>query len=295
MAAVARSALHRTYIISKVVRERGIVVALSGLGGDELFGGYASFSRVPQMMKMLRRLRWMPAWGRSAVATLATATRPQAVRHKAVDMMQTGGDPLKLYLNSRRIMSDRQLAALGIEVQASGTYLPAGATGDLPLSGRDMTYDVSLLESRLYMGNMLLRDSDTNGMAHSLEIRVPMLDRRLIDYAYALPGSVRLPAGKADKHLLRRAFAPELRPALTGQQKRGFTLPIGEWIRGPLRELCEDGISHLKSTGILRPEGIDLVWNSFLGQSDQIRWARALGLCVLGLCCKRLRQAAAVN
>jgi asparagine synthase (glutamine-hydrolysing) len=190
-------------------------------------------------------------------------------------------------------MSNKQLAVLGIAPRDLGltdAYLLADSTDDLPLSGQDIVYDTSILESRLYMGNTLLRDSDANGMAHSLEIRVPILDRRLIDYAFALPGGVRLPSGKADKHLLRRAFASKLRPALTEQKKRGFTLPIGEWMLGPLRELCETGIAYLKSMNILRPEGIDKVWKSFLEQSDQIRWSRAFSLCVLGLSCKRLAK-----
>jgi asparagine synthase (glutamine-hydrolysing) len=210
-----------------------------------------------------------------------------------LDLVRTGGGLVELYLNGRRTMSDRQLAALGVEPEALGLekhFLAPESISDLPLSGRDAVYDLSLLESRLYMGNMLLRDSDTNGMIHSLEIRVPVLDRRLIDYVYALPGKVRLPGWRADKHLLRRAFADKLRPALLEQKKRGFTLPIGEWMRGSMRELCESGIAHLKTLGILRPEGIDLVWNTFVRQSDALRWSRALSLSVLGLVCRRLEN-----
>jgi asparagine synthase (glutamine-hydrolysing) len=133
------------------------------------------------------------------------------------------------------------------------------------------------------MGNMLLRDGDANGMAHSLEIRVPLLDQRLLDFALALPGSTRLPPGAEPKHLLRRAFPELLRPALSQQGKRGFELPVRRWMIGPLRELCQSGLATLKSTGMLRPEGIDALWNTFERQPETPIWSRVFTLCVLGL------------
>src|SRR5262249_11523927 len=142
---------------------------------------------------------------------------------------------------------------------------------------------VSQLESRLYMGNMLLRDGDANGMAHCLEIRVPFLDERMLNLAYALPGPVRLPDGRANKHLLRRAFGDVLRPSLLSQKKSGFTLPIRRWMLGPLRETCTTGLGHLKSTGLLESRGIDDIWNTFLREPESPIWSRAFTLCVLGL------------
>ncbi len=280
-----------TYVISQAVRAQGIVVALSGLGGDELFGGYSSFGRVPGMMKMMRTVNWLPTWGRSALSTVATLGRPQAVREKATDMARTDGGLVELFLQCRRTMSNEQLAALGIDADAIGltpAFIPPESYAALPQTSGDVIAGLSRLESAFYMRNTLLRDSDTNGMAHSLEIRVPMLDRRLLDYVFALRGDVRLPSGKADKHLLRRSFASLLRPALTERRKTGFTLPIGRWIAGPMRELCESGLAHLKSLNLLRPEGVDGVWQSFLQGPDRVRWSRAFALCVLGLHTKRM-------
>jgi asparagine synthase (glutamine-hydrolysing) len=125
-------------------------------------------------------------------------------------------------------------------------------------------------------------------MAHSLEIRVPILDQRMLNLAYALPGSVRLPTGKANKHLLRTAFVDLLRPELTSQKKRGFTLPIRRWMIGPLRELCEHALVHLKSIGALKSEGIDAVWNAFLRDPESPIWSRAFSLCVLGIYIERM-------
>ena len=99
---------------------------------------------------------------------------------------------------------------------------------------------------------------------------------------HALPGSARLPDGALGKYLLRKAFAPLLRDELLNQPKHGFALPIWNWMLGPLREVCEEAIRNLKETDLLHPEGIDLVWNSFLAEPRTPIWSRALALCVLG-------------
>jgi asparagine synthase (glutamine-hydrolysing) len=141
---------------------------------------------------------------------------------------------------------------------------------------------VSRLEARLYLGNTLLHVGDTSGMAHGLEIRVPMLDQRIIDLVFALPGEVRLPAARADKHLLRTAFADLLPAAVTGHAKRGFVLPLGAWMRGPLREYCEGALDTLRRDGLLRADGVNDVWNAFLREPESPAWSRAWTLCVLG-------------
>ncbi len=119
-------------------------------------------------------------------------------------------------------------------------------------------------------------------MSHGLEIRVPFLDRRVIDYVYALPGSVRVPDPHTSKFLLRRAFSDVLRPEITKLPKSGFTLPIGRWMAGPLREFCEASIGYLKHHGLLRTEAIDQIWTGFLERSSKQHWAQAFSLCVLG-------------
>ncbi|HLL90182.1 MAG TPA: asparagine synthase (glutamine-hydrolyzing) [Tepidisphaeraceae bacterium] len=280
------------FLISKVTRAHGIKVALSGQGGDELFGGYPSFADVPRLRRVLAALSWVPPGLRRTLCRLAATGRSEAVRQKLLDIAGTDGGTAALALQRRRAMSDAQLAALGITPAGLGldaSFQVPGAFGALPLEAGDVTHAVSVLESACYQGNMLLRDSDANGMAHGLEIRVPLLDQRLIDYAYAIPGPVRLPSGRADKHLLRRAFFPELRASLLQQRKRGFTLPIRRWMTGPLRGLCEDALSELKRQPMIRPDGVDAVWRSFLTAPESPIWSRAFSLVVLGYYLRSLR------
>jgi asparagine synthase (glutamine-hydrolysing) len=192
-------------------------------------------------------------------------------------------------------MSDGQLAALGLnpaKLGLSEDFQPpeaiAALTPDASLDPEDVVWSVSQIESRFYQGNMLLRDSDTNGMAHGLEIRVPLLDQHMLDYVYSLPGHLRLPSGRADKHLLRVAFGDMLRPDLLRQTKKGFALPIGRWMQGPLRPLCEEALANLKSLGLLRVHGIDLLWRAFQNDPESPLWSRAFTLCVLGNFIKKI-------
>jgi asparagine synthase (glutamine-hydrolysing) len=283
------------FIISRAVREHGIKVALSGLGSDELFGGYPSFRDVPRLCRMMRLLKPVPRRFRRQLAGVAAAGRPVAVKLKLRDMVGRNGTVRSVYLQRRRAMSDSQLAALGLTPDDCGLdrdFLPPDTLRDLDDGEQDSTRSISALESRLYQGNMLLRDADANGMAFGLEIRVPFLDQRLLNLVHSIPGPVRLPPRSANKHLLRQAFADLLRPEILAQRKRGFVLPIWRWMAGPLRANCQSALKSLKDSQVLDACGIDSIWNSFLAESRSPMWTRALALVVLGNFVRRTAIAA---
>jgi asparagine synthase (glutamine-hydrolysing) len=273
------------FLISRAVREQGIKVALSGLGGDELFGGYPSFRDVPRLRRMMRLLGPLPSWARRGLAETVTIGQSGAVRAKLRDMVASDGLLRSLYLHRRRAMSDAQIAALGLyrsDLGLGPDFLPADAAPDVDADESDPVRVISQLEFRLYQGNMLLRDADSNGMKFGLEIRVPLLDQKLLNLALAIPGPIRVPPRSTSKYLLRRAFVHLLRPEILAQAKRGFTLPIRRWMVGPLRSLCDGSLAALKDVGILRPEGIDSVWQGFLAEPESPLWTRAFILCALG-------------
>ncbi len=283
------------YVISRAVRGQGMKVALTGLGGDELFGGYPSFRDVPRLRRLTRLVRGLPAGVRRGLGRVAGIGRSRPVRAKLGDMFGSDGSVESLYLHRRRIMSDRQLDALVItaaELDLGPDFLPAGALPDVDGDETDVVRLVSQLEFRCYQGNMLLRDADVNSMAFGLEIRVPFLDQRLLDLAHALPGEVRLPPGLPGKALLRQAFPDLLRPALLNQPKRGFTLPIARWMAGSLRPLCQRALAAVKDSGLLAPAGVDAVWQGFLREPDSPMWTRAFSLVVLGEFSRRFAGAA---
>jgi asparagine synthase (glutamine-hydrolysing) len=273
------------FVISQAVRRHGIKVALSGLGSDELFGGYPSFRDVPRLHRLVAPMGFLPKPARRGLAILAGVGRSTAVRSKLVDIFTGDGTLRSIALQRRRVLSNGQLAALGVDAAAldlTPDFLPPESMNGLDAGSLDPIVAVSRLESHFYQGNVLLRDADTNGMAHGLEIRVPLLDQRLLDLVHALPGPVRLPRGKPGKYLLRQACAGLLRADLLRQPKRGFTLPLRRWMVGSLRPLCEQGLGALRDTGLLQLEGIENIWNGFLREPESPLWTRALTLSVLG-------------
>lgn len=275
-----------TWVISKALRERGTVVGVSGLGGDELFGGYPSFFDVPKALSIHRKLRRIPKSARSHLFWLAKSHASPAVREKAAAMGSAGEDIVAQYMLRRRMFSNRNLKRFGIDPNELGlheTYQVRDVIAGLP---HDMESDpvaaISRMESQFYMGNMLLRDSDIYGMAHSLEIRVPFLDRRVVETAASMPGKIRLPPGASSKHLLKKAFSQELRPEILHAKKRGFTLPIRRWMLGPLATECDVALTALKDSGLFPPDQVSALWNSFRDHPESPIWSSAFMLVVLG-------------
>jgi asparagine synthase (glutamine-hydrolysing) len=274
-----------TYIVSGAVKDRDITVALSGLGADEIFGGYGSFRRVPRARRLLAAIAWLPPGIRRAVAARVLAFLPAGKRAKAVDLAGSGTAPIDLAALARRVHSNDSLRGLGLDASALGLspILLHPEAYDVFADGRGDTFDaVSQAEMFLYMGNTLLRDSDTNAMAHSLEIRVPFLGRTLVDFVGSLPGSVRHPRSAKPKHLLRRAMAGVLPEAVFTRPKSGFTLPFGDWMFGPLRDRCEAAIDSLAASPIVNGAAVRRLWNASASRRSGIHWSKPLSLVVLG-------------
>jgi len=273
------------FVISRAIHAQGIKVALSGQGGDELFGGYPSFVDVERMRSLCGKFWFLPRFVRRSGVQLALFTKSAAVRAKAIDIAESNDDVISLYLQRRRTLSNEQLKELGINgsLHSTPNFLPPEAGPSFEFESLSIPEAVSLLETHYYLGNMLLRDGDANSMAHSLELRMPFLDTRVIEMAFAIPASIRFPKGARAKHLLRGAFPEALPGELAMQAKKGFTLPINRWMTGPLRDRCEAGLEYLRRTRLLNNRGIDTIWSQFLSEPRSPAWSRAWELCVLGI------------
>lgn len=232
-----------TYVVSQAARQCGFTVALSGLGGDEFFGGYASFGRAALVEKMQRWAQRAPALAGLAGRMLGGLGR---AGRKLGGYLESGEFWEHPYFFQRTLFFPDQVEALcrggrpSIEADRLAearlqSLLEQAATLD-PLN------QVSLLEARTYMANMLLRDSDQMSMAHSLELRVPLVDHLLAGRLLATPGEEK-GFGRSPKLWLRQAFAKDLPEEVFTRKKSGFVLPFDVWLRGPLRREVEGTIA----------------------------------------------------
>ncbi len=268
-----------TYYVSRITRESGTIVALSGLGGDELFCGYQSFQQAPRLLAWQHVASHLgPA---RSVLGAALATLPFRRLVKLREGLMGPATIQAAYLTVRGLFTSREVSDLltpGPLRDAAQDLDAAAALGALaPALPDDPVVATGLLELRAYMHNQLLRDTDVMSMAHSLEVRVPFLDHPLVEFACAL--STRLRAdGRPPKWLLLRALGDKV-PAEAGQRKRGFGFPMDEWLRGPLRYRVEDALRA--DRGIFRHEAVAAVRARF--EAGQAHWSRLWALVVLSL------------
>jgi asparagine synthase (glutamine-hydrolysing) len=281
-----------TYVVSEVVKNRGVTVALSGIGADELFGGYAQFRGVPKLRRWLGMAGFIPAGMRQTVARLLLSRMPRSKREKAIDLISARPTALDLALAMRRILFTSDLNRLGLSARGLGlspAYLPQAAYELLGDLDADDFRTISRAECVFYMGNTLLRDADVNSMAHSLEVRVPFLGRTISETASSFPGSLQAPRGAAAKHLLRQAMQKDLPTSVFERRKVGFTLPIGEWMTTSCKDLCQAAIDSLASCSLIDGDGVRAVWESFAGPTSA-NWYRRLGMVAMGSYLQRSRS-----
>ena len=215
-----------TWFVSKAARELSLKAAISGLGGDELFGGYPSFDDIP------RWVRWTAAPGRvpglaSAFAALATL----GAHPKWAGLLRYGGTFAGAYLLRRGVFLPEELATLmdpGFAREGLRRLDPLGhIAAAMEPRPRGAFAKVATLETSLYMRNQLLRDADWAGMAHSLEIRVPLVDRPLLEAIAPLTVATH---GRRKAWLARAPRSP-LPAEVTGRAKTGFGTPVPEWLQ----------------------------------------------------------------
>jgi len=289
-----------TYFVSWAAKQAGLKVALSGLGGDELFAGYPTFADTSRFARLIRNAWFVPAPVRRLMSPFVSALAgrqgsPNAGGKAAAAWMYPDALP-HAYFFTRTLFPPGQLERIidprfrPSTVNADGVTLDptwlgwlertAGETRKLePLAG------VSWLEMRTYMASTLLRDTDAVSMARSLEVRVPLLDTPLVEFAGSLSDVARRPG--APKALLVEALGDLLPQEILAQRKRTFTLPWEEWLRGPLRARMEASFADPSPplAAYLRPGGVRAVWTDFL--AGKTTWSRPWSLYVLNDWCRR--------
>lgn len=225
-----------TYVVAGAVHRAGGKVALSGLGSDELFGGYRRLRLLP----LLRRLAGLPVSLRRLLAGVIPASDDPFAKNSRLHriLAMSGPTPVKLYHALREVWPPPEIESLFTQptsrlprtqpVEEATPALPEGLDG------------LTCLEFEYYLADVLLRDADVMGMAQSLEIRVPYLDADFVRIVRSLPACVRFGDWPdPPKSILVAERLKPLGPDFLRRKKRGFMLPFDRWLRGPLRPLAE--------------------------------------------------------
>ena len=275
-----------TYVVSAGVRQAGLKVVLSGLGGDELFAGYPSFRRAS---RLARAWPLVGAVG-GVVRRMAWAAGP-ARAHKLALLVEGASPALAAYRASRSLFSPTVASRL------------AGAAARVrevaPPPGMSLLGQVSWYEATGYMRNTLLRDSDVFSMAHGLELRVPFVDVEVAAASMRIDDRLKLSAGRT-KPLLVGAVEDLLPKEVWNRPKQGFALPFAHWLQGPLRSELDAAFTaqRLARVGI-DPDTAMQVWRGFLAGGagytwsrpwavyTLVRWAEELGASIDGLAPRR--------
>jgi len=285
---LADPSLVPTWLVSQLAR-RQVTVALSGDGGDEVFGGYtrhrvaasrmATLLSLPTAVKrpLAAGLRVVPPGIWDALAGLLPSSRRPGRAGEQVQKIArvlSARDVDDLHRRLVEVWDEGPLAvrgaAPGVSLGTGNTVserYPSLATALLTLHPSER---MMALDTLAYLVDDVLVKVDRASMAHSLEVRVPLLDHRVVEKAWALPLAMRI-RGARTKWVLREVLARRVPSVLTERPKRGFAQPIGAWLRGPLRPWAEDLLSPvaLDRVGLIRSEPVRAIWSEHVaGRAD---------------------------
>lgn len=249
-----------TYLVSKMAKQQ-VTVALSGDAADELFGGYNTYQFVPKVWRVLQRF---PLPIRDLAARLMTGLPVPIKLSKLIDVL-----PAKERADFYNLVVSHWKNADQVVINANNIPTTIEKSTHLYQRGSFEQWMMAV-EAQQYMIDDVLVKVDRAAMANSLEVRVPMLDHKLVEFAYTLPFDMKIRNGTG-KWILREVLYRHVPRELIERPKKGFSVPLALWLRGPLREWAEPLLDdrRLNNEGYFHPEKIRLAWREHLsGKRD---------------------------
>jgi len=261
-----------TYVVSKAIRASGITVALSGVGGDELFAGYPFFKQFLQLQKrkhlyqgtgLLRQVM-------AAVAGAGSSNRKKRIQ-QIITAPSTGIE--YMYPVSRQILSPALVHRLttfkGFRMQETALFETL-AGKHRNIEQYPLLSQVSIAEYLGYTQHTLLKDTDQMSMAVSLEVREPFFDHELIEFVLAVPDALKYPV--YPKSLLVDSLGSLLPHEIVHRKKQGFVFPWSSWMKTELRSFCEKRLQRLQERSFINKDALNSYWKRFLSGDPAVRW-----------------------
>ena len=264
-----------------------VTVALSGEGADEIFGGYNTYL-ADRYANMARH------FPRSMLRALLRAAEAIPVSDEKIGFdyklkrFLTGAllpaDEAHFYWNGTFSSNEKQ--ALGLQMQSHSAADLCRSLPDIP-SQRDLINRYLFADQHFYLPDDILYKCDRMSMAHSLEVRPPFLDHRIVEFAAALPSNLKI-RGRSTKYVLRKLVEQKLPAAILQRRKEGLDIPAQHWLRGPLRPLVEDALSEdsVRTAGLFSPAVIESLKQRHFSRKENLGY-HLWGLLTLHLWMRR--------
>lgn len=264
-----------TYFVSKAAKEIGLNVVLSGIGGDELFLGYGHFRKAKYLQSAMKFFRLLPKWIRRSSINNIAYYGSKVVR-KNLEKLTYLEDPRaeNAYLLFRGLLMPQTIQnLLGISEKEFKSFGPICNLFNGSMS-MPLLESLNCFDFKHYLQNQILKDTDFMSMAHSVEVRVPYLEHRLVEHVVSFPQNIKL-HGDINKPLLVRVLENELPKEILTRSKRCFDFPVEEWIRKNSNDLQAVNLEH----GILNRKAKENIWKGF--KDGHIHWSRIWAILVL--------------
>ena len=259
-----------TYVVSKAVKQAGLTVALSGIGGDELFAGYPFFQKFTRLNKT--SFWWNNSYRLRKLASKAVEATQGSNSGKLNQLLNTGSTRIEdVYPVFRKVLSPRQLREMTTVIDGEATELEkkyfarAKQLKEYPLLSQ-----VSIAEFIGYTQQTLLKDTDQMSMAASLEVREPFFDHELVEYVLSIPDDIKNPT--YPKQLLVESLGDLLPNEIVHRKKQGFTFPWSLWMKKELKSFCEKNLQSICQRDFINEKELMACWNRFLKGDPAIRW-----------------------
>lgn len=266
-----------TYIVSKATKHAGVTMALSGIGGDEVFAGYDVFKRMAELQKK-SWLNVVPGFARKAAGYAIQKQRKSVSGNKIQELLaQDRIEFESAYPLNRSLFTKKELTKLIQDAKPFSTI--DRLISETPQKENYLLSAVSVAEIHTYLQNTLLRDADQMSMAEALEVREPFLDYKLIEFVLSVNDKDKFP--HSPKKLLVDSLGDLLPGEIVNRPKMGFTLPWKPWLKKELKGFCEKNIQALEGKNLFVKDSLTGLWERFLKGDATVTWSRIWHLVVL--------------